>query len=444
MSNPHDDPDESRLDLGHEPTLRPADTNTPPSADLAGWLVAGIVFINEASFRNPDAEHFSLDYQILLRLAVCGCCGLYALKYWKTAWAVLDRFPSAWLLLFGAWGVATVPFAANVPYAAASCASMWCILLFAPVALIHLGPKRFFMSVFGSLAAFAVICWYFYFAVPDGKTEFIMPDGEIVYRLGGLTHANNLGRQMALMIIAGLALGSGKLVPWRKLTGGLILALVTLYFTNSRTSIIAAAVAALLTGLHAYMARGARERQLVYSVFGMGAIGAAALAVAAVFLIGSHADSVLGDTALRAFSRSGESAELYSFTGRTEIWQYAIDRIAESPIVGYGFGCSRFVMCDFEALPLNHAHNLLLNVMINMGVPGGILLLLTCLAQIRAAVFRPSAFPDMMIVMILFSSFSDVPVYSAIADGATLIWFSSIVWRPVCDQLASQSREVAE
>jgi len=46
--------------------------------------------------------------------------------------------------------------------------------------------------------------------------------------------------------------------------------------------------------------------------------------------------------------------------------------------------------------------------------------------------------------MILFSSFSDVPVYSAIADGATLIWFSSIVWRPVCDQLASQSREVAE
>ncbi len=50
----------------------------PPVA-LAGFLVAAVVFVNEASFRNAAPEDFSVDWQVLLRIAVCGGCGLYAL-----------------------------------------------------------------------------------------------------------------------------------------------------------------------------------------------------------------------------------------------------------------------------------------------------------------------------------------------------------------------------
>jgi O-antigen ligase len=83
-------------------------------------------------------------------------------------------------------------------------------------------------------------------------------------------------------------------------------------------------------------------------------------------------------------ARGQEKSELYSFTGRNEIWQLALDKSAESPITGHGFGISRLVL---DALPTNpywepsHCHNEVLEVFFSTGllgvVPFAIMLILS-------------------------------------------------------------------
>ena len=215
------------------------------SGAVATLLVAAVVFINEASFRIPPTEESSLDWQVLLRLAVCGACGIYGLAHLRVAVQALERFPANLIVAFGTWSLVSVPFAVDIPYAVASCACLWCVILFAPAALQHLGLRRVLIVVLASLAAFAVGSWIMYFAVPSvGRTEFLNPDGEVVGRLGGLNHANGLGRQMSVMTMMVLLLGSQKMVRWRALLPWLVLALVTLAFTNSRTPMVATAAVA--------------------------------------------------------------------------------------------------------------------------------------------------------------------------------------------------------
>ena len=272
------DPHEPGAILGNEQDTRLPDKDASPPVALAGFLVAAVVFVNEANFRISDPEHFAVDGQVLLRLAVCGACGLYAWKYLSTAWAVLGRSPPHGSPSLPSGVRVTVPLAVNVPYAAASCATLWCVVLFVPVALMHLGPKRLLLIVFGSLAAFSLVSCVLYFAVPSlGGTEFIDPDGEIAYRLGGLSHANGLGRQMALMVMTGLVLGSQKMVPWRKLAAGLVLALVTLYLTDSRTAMLATAAMALVLYLQTAAARRALGKVLIFAALGGAAIAGAAI-----------------------------------------------------------------------------------------------------------------------------------------------------------------------
>ncbi|MGO9111419.1 MAG: O-antigen ligase family protein [Thermoguttaceae bacterium] len=412
-------------------TPQPQKGASPPVV-LAGILVAAVVFVNEASFRDADPERFSVDWQVLLRLAVCGGCGLYAWNYLSAAWAALERFPAALISIFGIWCAITVPFAVNVPYAAVACGSLWCVILFAPVVVLHLGPKRLFIVVFGSLAAFAVISWFVYLIMPPlGAMEFDTVDGDVGSRLGGLSHPNGLGRQMAIMIVAGLFLGSRRMVSWRRLVPGLMLALITMYFANSRTSMLAMAAAAGLLCLHTAAVRG-----VLGKVVAATALAAVVLAIAALVQGGSHMDNVLG-----VLSRSGDSEEMTSFTGRTDIWRYAVTRIAESPVIGYGCGCCRFPMCQFDGFAINHAHNLLLNVMINTGVVGGLLLVAMFLAQVSQMFSRPSTFPDMMTVMVLVFGFADIPLFSVVPDAPTLLWIIAMVWRPLVEPLSVQMKE---
>jgi O-antigen ligase len=100
-------------------------------------------------------------------------------------------------------------------------------------------------------------------------------------------------------------------------------------------------------------------------------------------------------------------------------------------------------MCQFEGFAINHAHNLLLNVMINTGVVGGLLLAAMLLAQVGQMFLRPSAFPDMMVVMILVLGFADIPLLSVMPDAPTLLWIIAAVWRPLADPLPRPMQEAA-
>lgn len=67
-----------------------------------------------------------------------------------------------------------------------------------------------------------------------------------------------------------------------------------------------------------------------------------------------------------------------TFTGRVDIWQYAIDNIQDRPVFGHGFGAFWETEETYHALALNtdglgavsHAHNAFLDLALTTGIPG--------------------------------------------------------------------------
>lgn len=89
---------------------------------------------------------------------------------------------------------------------------------------------------------------------------------------------------------------------------------------------------------------------------------------------------------LEAYLLRGQSAaDIMSFSGRAPLWSLSLDLLADSPIVGFGYGSSRIVL--IEAFPWSGgAHNLWLEVALSLGTIGVLLvtgLLLWSLARGR-------------------------------------------------------------
>lgn len=73
-----------------------------------------------------------------------------------------------------------------------------------------------------------------------------------------------------------------------------------------------------------------------------------------------------------------------TFTGRTEVWQFVLDRIRDRPIIGYGFaafwGTPEVVYgmggTEIWANAAGHAHNGYLDLALTVGIPGAVLVAL--------------------------------------------------------------------
>jgi O-antigen ligase len=98
-----------------------------------------------------------------------------------------------------------------------------------------------------------------------------------------------------------------------------------------------------------------------------------------------------------SLSRSGDPTELLTFTGRTEIWSFAWDKILDNPWVGYGYNSSKFILPQFAGLPglvIDEAHNMLLQNLLGVGVIGTVPLLCLFLTLIAAYLRRLEATRD--------------------------------------------------
>jgi O-antigen ligase len=101
--------------------------------------------------------------------------------------------------------------------------------------------------------------------------------------------------------------------------------------------------------------------------------------------------------AVTAFNRGDDINSVTSITGRTEIWPVVVDNIANSirtATVGHGFGVSGALLHEvadkLRFIP-HHSHNTLLEFLLTMGIPGGILFFLMVVYGFRwFRVFRES------------------------------------------------------
>ena len=307
----------------------------------------------------------------------------------------------------------------NKPYSAAASGSLWSVILFAPAVIRQLSGRQIVLVTFASLVAYAIGSWIVFLGFGElGRTEFTLPDLSIIYRFGGLSHANTTARIAAMGVAVALMVGCERLLPWRYVLAALGLFGATILATDSRTGMIAAVLAAAMHVRYV----PARLRTPI--------IAAGLVLVGLVAVAGNYGPEKI----MAKISRSGDAEEIYGMTGRTDVWAYVVDKIKVSPFVGYGYGCSRFAMVDLnddagQDMAGFHAHNLILNVTLGAGIPAGLLLVAAFLSQGINMLLRPRIFPDVIFVLVMIGGIADAVMLNPIADSFTVLWLIALFWR---------------
>lgn len=385
---------------------------------LGMFLVAGLVFVNDAVFRRTYVEQFTFDWQIAMRLGLCGCCGLYGWVHRQHA-AQWRKFPAALALAFILWTLFTVPFAVSRNYAIASSVALICLALFVPAALAELGGRRLVLSIFAGLFVYAAGSWFAHFYFPTlsfQESEFLSEAEQA--RMAGLNSSNGTGRQAAALWALTIAIAVARTAPKRLLFVSGAMALVTLWATDSRTAILAALSA---TSVVIAERVGRRNTIILASMVGM-------LAAGGIFLLSNGPAGFSADSVLAKFSRSGEAEEIYHLTGRVELWDFAIACIQQSPFFGYGWGCTRFLLIDGH-FATHHAHNLILNVTLGGGILAGALVAATLISLIGRGLHEPNLWPDVVTALICVGGMADVVMLNPVPDSHTLMWMTALHWR---------------
>jgi exopolysaccharide production protein ExoQ len=424
--------------LGSFPTLgRRIDVASSAGKSIVATILL-IAAVNLTTFDfTPELvnQEYTTDWQTTMRLATCGVFALYGCAHLSSTMKQFGRFPAAWATLFGLWALMTIPTSESPLFSTAAVFALASVMLFAPAVLVQLGGQRTVETLLKGLLLFVCVNWFLYFAVPDlGRSMFDLADGEIIYRFGN--DAQQLGLQIAWALGFLLTLTLARLRSWRSAVIPFVVLAVTLPLTQSRTAFLASATAVGVV-LWQYM----RGWQRLLAVFAAAILAAGALAIVTTGGVTLDADGLA-----RAVSRSGESEEIENFTGRDVLWQHALEKIWESPIVGWGYGCSRFVMDDpkFSFQP-NHAHNLFLNVALCMGIPGALLLLAMLGHQLIDAVRRPSIVPTIAVALLLVAGITEPLVFGPMPRSHTVILLITLFWRQTGERdLATPETESEE
>jgi len=391
-------------------------------------LIAVLLFVYLADF--PGRERSSgFDAQIVVRLAIAAACGLVGLWRLSRSVELINWFPGALSVGLGLWATMILPASIDPARSIVATCIIWCVILFVPAVMQQLSAKEFIAAVLVSQFVFFVACWITYLIAPEfGGYEFVGRDGELYYRFGGLVHPNGLGHEAAIFLILLLATGLNRWTHWKVLAAPALFALVTLIRTESRTSIIAAALAALL----------------LLCCYGILRLPKAPVAwfLAAVLIVVLGTAEWNQESLLRNFSRSGDLEEVIGANGRADVWEFAVSKIADSPLTGYGCGCGYTVTFEKYDQAAPHAHNQFLGIMMDMGVPGGLLLAGMVAALLWSMVTRPDAMPDGIFLLLVISGITEIPVFSAHPLTATLLWIAALHWRKVYPA-TQESREPA-
>jgi O-antigen ligase len=212
------------------------------------------------------------------------------------------------------------------------------------------------------------VCYLGVFLIPQyavhQSTDYLEPAHQGDWR-GVFEHKNEAGANMVLFIFVGMFVARVRSFA----LGGIIVALATIFliFSESKTAIGVLIPVMLISHVIVHSRR---------PWFGL----ALAIGIIAFFNLAS-----VGSVAF-AWVRDLISLVLpdITYTGRTEIWQFALDHVMVHPIFGYGYGAFWgtdqvvYGMASHAdwANTAEHAHNSYLNLALTIGLPGLALIVL--------------------------------------------------------------------
>ena len=225
---------------------------------------------------------------------------------------------------------------------------------------------------------------------------------------GMFAHKNDAGSTMVLFIFIGLFVARVR----NLILGALIVTLAAtfLIFTHSKTPLTLVLPVLLISVIIVRCARPA---------VGI-AVALVFVAVIAVFSIGSIFFEPIRDVLYAILPDP-------SFTGRTDIWQYAVQHVAQRPIMGYGFAAfwgSKEVAYGMGSSIWENAaaqaHNSYINLALTIGIPGSALAVLWLVVLPLVDYYRSATEPANFALRILFLR---TCLYGACASSFESVFF---------------------
>ena len=251
-------------------------------------------------------------------------------------------------------------------------------------------------------------------------SDFLEPEHAGSWR-GLFPHKNQAGAMMVVFFIIGLFVARMRSVA----LGAIIscLALIFLVFTHSKTPI---ALLPLTLIMSAVVTRS-RRPAIAMTV----AIGTSLLFN--LFSVGS----VYFDSVHAILARTMEDP---SFTGRSDIWKFALQELGQRPFTGYGFsafwGTERVMFGAFEgttwATAATDAHNAYLNIAVTTGVPGLLLMGVWLMVLPLCDFYRHADDPQSRLLAVLFLRIWLFGIYTASFESVLFqpsgdLWFIFII-----------------
>jgi len=327
-----------------------------------------ILIFNGTFFRiRPEEDIPTLDWLILARLLSSAIGFLVGLVLLIKANPRI-KFGSAVLIFFL---LSTIISAINTPYP--TIVIGYALLLFGASVLVF-----GLVQSASNINQLKEIEWIWFITVAicvikDALTSVIHPAPEIggeVVRLGmSTTHANQISLLAGLVFWLSFRETKAKVIFWFLRIAMFFIILGAI----SRVGI----TAFLLGGITYYFLRLKNFNQkAVYTLTLLSGI--------ITFLLATSLYPQLGEKIILYAKRGQTQAELAHFTGRTDIWKQVLSQVSESPLIGHGYGITRFTLkpTSWNYQP-PHAHNEFLEALFCTGIVGLIPLVLLYLYNLK-------------------------------------------------------------
>jgi len=353
-----------------------------------------------------------LDWQVALKLAVSAFSGLLAVWGVLTTAGVRRVLQSIPACLLIAILLLAFPSALSGYSASALPATLINLsyVAFIATCLVFLKEKTLFHAiVWGTLLACA-FAWFLYIFVPSYGVFQEFLGSVTVQRLGGHSHPNSVGRTAAIGFLCVAALWRERGLSTPVAFALLILFAMTIVFTLSRTVMAGTAIAVGVLYLDWLKTKAGIQWLLVGAFVGLLGI---------FFLIASGNE---GDTLSKfagSVSKTGDTSELTSGTGRVDIWAEAIRVIGQQPITGYGFGAAQELLVDYSQA----THSMFLHAAMISGVFGGGLMICLAIWLLHVGFngqFRPIS---ALAIFIFISGLVEDTVMETFPGPATLVFY---------------------
>nr|WP_275664482.1 O-antigen ligase family protein [Vibrio tubiashii] len=373
-----------------------------------------MIIFTVSTFRNRGVESSGFDLQLIIKALVWLMCGAVSLFFMLR----VNIRPSSWtqalILVYAIFILMQSPLSPAGSYSIMA-SVVFMIFVVANLVIFNLFDHSRAIEVF--LKASLVLCFMslvFYFLFPSIALQEYWNDLGYIegVRFKGIaSNANAIGQVASISLFLLIVSATHTEMTLSRLVV-MLGVLSVLVLSQSRTSMLALVVATSYFLLH---------KRYAYILY----VLVAGFTIGAIVWV-----SELYMHVLPSLSRSGGVEELFTFTGRTLIWEVVVDLISDKPWTGYGYASSKtLIPLNFETSwgwTTVNSHQFILQLLLSTGFIGSLPILLILLTQLYFLITFKAKLSSSLFIFVLITGILESGAIGPIPNYLTLVWLITI------------------